>query len=79
MKPENFDIQELVEALQGTCDTLDSKLPEGMEWEDLTDEDHAYIDQEKFCCEECGWWYENCEMSQDENAKCLDCKPDEED
>lgn len=78
-KPIDFNIQEIVEALQGTANTIDEVLPEGMDWSDLTAEDHAYIDQEIFNCATCGWWYEISEQSdnEDENT-CIDCHEDED-
>lgn len=58
MRPENFDIDTLIEAVVGTSDTIDQHLSDGMEWEDLTDQDHQKIDESIFLCDQCGWWYE---------------------
>jgi len=68
MRAENFNIQNVIDRLQGTCaNTLDSaisELYEGMGEEDLTEEELASVDNEIFECATCGWW---CEMS--ENAE----------
>lgn len=75
MKPEDFDIQKLVEDLQGTCNNLSDALPEGMEEDDLTEDDHDYIDNEIFLCDECGWWCESSEANENEDCAglCADC------
>lgn len=80
MRPQDFDVHELIESLQGTCTTIEEHLPEGMEWEDLTDEDHTQIDLEIFRCEECGWWHEISDMAEDENDEhfCKDCRPQDD-
>jgi len=80
MRPVNFDINDLIESLNGTCNSLDSALPEGMEYDDLTTEDHAEIDANIFCCATCGWW---CEIgganSGDDGDVCGDCVEDDGD
>lgn len=73
MKPENFDIHELISSLQGTCSTIDDHLPDDMELEDLTEQDYADIDNEIFLCETCGWWCEIGEVSEHEDGVCTDC------
>lgn len=77
MKPSNFDINEIISTLQGTCMTLDEALPEGMSVDDLTQEDHDAIDNEIFLCVECGWWMELCDDGGD--GICTDCQPEDED
>lgn len=79
MRPSDFDIQKLIESLQGTCSTIEEHLPEGMEWVDLTKEDHEAIDAEIFLCEQCGWWCERNEESEQEEyvEHCKDCAMDE--
>ncbi len=74
MRPADFDIQILIEDLQGTCSTIEDHLPEGMDWNDLTTEDHEAIDNEIFLCAECGWWYEVCQSNdRDDENVCDDC------
>lgn len=77
MKPADFDIEELIDSLQGTCATISEKLPEEME-EDLTEQDHDAIDNRIFRCETCSWW---CEVGEegDEKGNCNDCVEPEED
>lgn len=53
MRPADFDIHRLIHDLQGTCTTIEDHLPEGMNWEDLIDDDHNTIDNEIFLCSEC--------------------------
>lgn len=78
MKPENFDIAELVADLTGTCKTIAEFLPEGMTEDDLTPDDHEHIDQEIFECTQCGWW---CEVSEsndkDGENVCNDCNDED--
>lgn len=74
MKPTDFNIDSLIESLTGTCSSIDDKLPEGMDWNDLTMDDHNKIDNEIFCCDQCGWWCENSDMSENEDDQiCNDC------
>lgn len=74
MRPKNFDVNELIETLQGSCDTLDAALPDGMEFIDLTKDDHDRIDSEIFLCEQCGWWCEQSEANESDGGDvCQDC------
>lgn len=79
-RPADFDIQAVINALQGTCnildDTVESLYP-GMSWEDLTSDDHRILDMELFRCDECGWWYEISEQSGD-GERCTDCNGEDE-
>lgn len=51
-KKSDFDsIDELIEALQGSCYDLDT--------EGLTDKELEYIDENIFICVSCGWWCES--------------------
>lgn len=76
MRPADFDVNKLIEALQGTCTIIDDHLPDEMEWSDLTSEDHAEIDDQIFLCDQCGWW---CEISEQNGEICEDCTPYDED
>lgn len=79
MRPENFDVEELVQDLTGTCQTIQHFLPEGMEESDLTEQDHEHIDSEIFNCHVCGWWCEQGESrEQDGEDVCADCFEGEE-
>lgn len=71
MRPANFNIQELIDELQGTCSSINDHLPEGMDDNDLTSDDHEEIDNQIFLCDTCGWWCESC--FQDEDGNCEDC------
>lgn len=74
MRPTDFDIQTVIDSVQGTCDTINDHLPEGMNDMDLTLEDHNSIDNQIFQCDECGWWYEQCQNAGDaDDGKCEDC------
>jgi len=73
MKPKDFDLDEFIQDLQGTCKTMESALPEGMTIEDLTEDDLENIDQEIFNCETCNWWCEVSEMASEEGSICRDC------
>ena len=64
MRAPDFNIDLLIQNLQGTCNTLDevvSDLYPGMDETDLTEDDHSIIDNEIFLCDTCNWWCEICE------------------
>ena len=73
-------IQELIDYLQGTCNSLDDGVQtifgEDFSSFNLSSENHEQIDNEIFLCETCGWW---CEMSEsgDEDGNCTDCSEDQ--
>ena len=74
MKAENFDVQALIDYLQGTCHSLNegvSELYPDMDENDLTEEDHADIDSQIFHCDCCSWWCEAHEQNDD--GHCEDC------
>ena len=72
MRPENFNIDKLIEHLEGTCKTLDEGCQAfDMTEDDLTTKDLEYIDEEIFKCDVCGWWYEIYQCSED--STCSDC------
>jgi hypothetical protein len=79
MRPENFDVQQLISELRGSVDSIDDRLPDGMGFEDLTTEDTQAIDSEIFCCEQCGWWCEVADQSENNDAICVDCCEDNDD
>lgn len=75
-RPTDFNVQTLIDDLQGSCATIEERLPDGMEWNDLTKEDHAAIDEDIFCCEDCGWWCTTDEANENPNCGgdiCNDC------
>lgn len=62
-------IQALSEEMIGTCDSLDPEL-------NLSDEEHAELDELCFVCDECGWWHEMGELwcdSPDDELICEKC------
>lgn len=79
MRHPDFDIQDLIDSLQGTADSLGGALENlypGMELEDLNDKDHFEIDNTIFLCDECGWWCEiseNAETDDSDEMICQDC------
>jgi hypothetical protein len=82
----DINIKQLVQNLQGTCMTLDggiqSVLGDNTEVDsfDLSEDQHNQLESEIFLCSCCGWWYETCEDSgQDEtDLICLDCSDKDE-
>lgn len=81
-RPENFDVQVLIDYLRGTCQSLAEGVAvccEGMDADDLTDEDTQTIDENIFRCGECDWWCENDEMNEqcDDEGYCTDCRPND--
>ena len=83
-RPDNFDVDEFVHDIIGTCKTVDQILDqthEGMTEDDLTTEDHAHIDQEIFNCACCNWWCEQSEANESDEYGddiCNDCHEEEE-
>ena len=81
-RPEDFDINKVIEYLQGTCmnslqDGVEMCYP-GMDEEDLTDDDLSQFDNELFICETCGWWCEISEQCAEQEScsnqqTCSDC------
>ena len=69
MRHPDFDPEDIVQRLQGTCDDLSQafgvygpmhddytlKYPDMTE-DDLIDSDYNYIDNFIFLCAQCGWW-----------------------
>lgn len=73
IKPDHFDIGEVLNSLQGSCNTLSDVLETLYEIDEeaLTNEDRQYIGNEIFRCDVCGWWYEISE--QEDDNTCSDC------
>lgn len=68
-------VDTIAHALQGTCKSLGECLAEH-DLEHL-EEDMAFLqglDQEVFCCDQCSWWCEMSEMSEDREGICTDCE-----
>jgi len=81
--PEQLD--EIIESLRGTCDSLDNQLEQrNLNADDLTMEYHYQIDEQIFNCSTCGWWCERCDLStkseecETHELTCRECDPDEE-
>lgn len=72
-------LNELIEYLQGSCKTLQEGLNdifgEDFDEDQLTEEDHQFIDDSIFNCETCGWWYEVADSTEDNN--CISCTEEE--
>ena len=76
-----LQIDELVQYLQGSCETLDEGIITvlGKEYEtsDLSNANVHQIDGEIFNCSICGWWFEVAEMSAEESESvCFECHND---
>lgn len=77
-RPDDFNVQELIEDLVGTCKTIGDFLPEGMDENDLTEEDHEAIDERIFNCDTCGWWCERDEEDPNNEGNCNDHSDEEQ-
>ena len=78
-RPEDFDVQKLIDYLQGTCNSLSDGIETiypGMDDMDLIQEDYDTMDNQIFHCETCGWWCESHE--QQESGECEDCAVEED-
>jgi len=71
------NINELIDYLQGTCKSLEEGCQEvfGISSDELTVKETNDLDMAIFLCEECGWWFEISEMSDELNGEqiCNDC------
>lgn len=70
------EVQQIIDELQGTPDSIDTVVESlfNKTEEDLNMSDFAFIDQQIFLCDICGWWYEQGEMANNENWECQDCE-----
>lgn len=83
MRPDNINLQSMVDTLQGTCDTMQGALDDlypDMDESELTVEDWQFIENEIFLCATCGWWHEVCEMSEEDEGEqvCSHCSESED-
>lgn len=84
MRPDNFDVNKIIETCSGSCmETIQSAIefhyPE-MDEDDLTEDDINHIDNEIFNCSTCGWWCEISDESgtQENELVCNDCAEENE-
>lgn len=79
MRPNSFDIEEIIEALDGTDSELEDVLPEGMTIEDMLKKDWRALDGALFRCEVCSFWYRYYEESEDDGVDliCKTCGDDQ--
>lgn len=79
MRPDNFDINVIIEYLKGSTQTLYGCISDhypNMSDDDLTLEDHEQIDNEIFWCDQCDWCYETSEANENPDGGgdlCNDC------
>lgn len=74
---------ELIDDLTGSCMSLAEALATfDLTEDDLALSDHQAIDEQIFCCDDCGWWCGVEEMNDQSEALggqyCTQCRPDEE-
>lgn len=80
MKATPDEIAKLAEYLLGTCNSVHAGI-EACGTPCQSDEDELEIairveqDHEMFCCDGCGWWFEDSEMTGDNlpDQMCPDC------
>lgn len=71
------EILELSEELLGTCGSLNDVLAErGLEFDDLTPDNHALLAEYVVLCSTCDWWVDAYEVDDDHN--CEDCREENE-
>ncbi len=73
-------LDEVIEDLKGQCvhDLEHFLNGHGLSADDMAMEDNLYVDMNVFLCDECGWWCDADEMS-DEDDVCDECHPDDDD
>lgn len=67
MSMEKKDIERLVDYLLGSCQSIDDATNAlfDCDSEMLNERDWELINDQIFCCENCGWWYEIGEICED--------------
>ena len=77
MKFTRENIDELIQYLQGSCNSLDEGIQTILgdyDSTDLSPENCDQIDNEIFLCTGCGWWCEVSEMSEEDDEQvCVEC------
>ena len=66
----------IVHELLGSCDSLDSAIERNNApniW--LNSEFCEFLDSRIFLCDNCGWWHNQSEMSEQEDWVCINCAP----
>lgn len=71
MTPTEMAIK-AAERLQGSCQGI-ANLGEEFEALETNSEFCATLDELVFCCNCCNWWFEQSEMSENEDWICEDC------
>ncbi len=75
MKITSDKIDELVDHLQGTTDTLGCGCETiGVDEDDLSSENLEQIDNAIFNCSACGWWCDISENVGEDDMICADCE-----
>lgn len=74
-------MNQIIEFLQGSCmnsldDAVQEFIGEKYDSTELTEEELAYLDDNIFECECCGWWCEISEMSE-YDQRCESCFEDQ--
>lgn len=74
------EVHELAETLQGSANYLESVCMDLFETDDIAIESLQELDQMIFQCEQCGWWMEHSEMTEDPDHdwQCRECVDEEE-
>lgn len=82
MRPANFDINQMINDLNGSCQSIEewinSMYEDDFNWmTDLTQAELEELDSEIFQCCECGWWMNQpAEENQYGEWVCTDCYED---
>lgn len=68
----------VIDALQGTCQSLEHVLDEHNALQLRDDREFlTELDSRIFCCTQCDWWCEISEQS-DDGERCDECNPEED-
>jgi hypothetical protein len=73
-------VEEVAEALRGSCETLRAVLD--IRGRSTLEDDVEFcraLDDRVFCCEQCSWWHLLEEESTEMPGHCEECAPSEED
>lgn len=84
MRLTDQQMEELVQHLRGSCDSIENGLNACFDIEGFSELENemevmGYLDSYLFCCDVCSWWCENSERSYEVDDACTECEPGNDD
>ena len=83
MKISDEEVNEIIEILVGTTDSLNGAILEvtmadNLTAQDLSEAQVMKINHMLFLCEECEWWYAFPERNKENGKLCINCEPEKD-